>query len=42
MQKKQVPKIAQTTQNESLKLKPNPMTYNPHQTALSREIPQEL
>jgi len=31
LQRKQVPKIVQITQNKSLKLKPNPMTYNPHQ-----------
>jgi len=28
-----VPKIVQMTQNKSLKIKPNPMTYNPHQNS---------
>jgi len=28
-----VPKIVQVTQNKSLTLKPNPMTYNPHQNS---------
>jgi len=33
LQKKQVPKIVQITQNKNLQLKPNPTTYNLYQNS---------